>query len=799
MTRYTRLLTLLSAAAAVALACPALAEDKAPPNLLPNGSFEQGGQGKDATPTGWRSNTWGGEGSYAWAETGRTDKRCVHIHTDTPGDLAWQAKVTVFPDSVYRLSGWIKTENVTLHAGRGALLNVHQINAAQTPPVTGTTDWTHVQCDFETGPQSELLVHCLFGGWGQATGKAWYDDVTLQLIHKGDRKNPSATVNLDKPAGKINPYIYGQFIEHLGRCIYGGVWAEMLEDRKFANLVTSSQSPWKRLGGEVGWSLTMDVERPYVGDWSAKLFVTDRAPKTRAHGIVQGGLGVLEGKAYTGYVYLAGKGTVRATLAWGPGAKQRQTVDLKVNAKDFTKHSIQFTAGAATDEASLSLGVVGPGEVWLASPSLMPADNVRGMRADTLTLLKELDSPIYRWPGGNFVSGYDWRDGIGPRDLRPPRKNPAWQGIEHNDFGIDEFIAYCREIRTEPLVVVNTGLGSPELAAAMVEYCNGPATSKWGKRRAANGHAKPYSVVWWGVGNEMYGGWQLGHTTVEAYTTRHNEFVRAMRVVDPKIKLVAVGATGKWSEATLTKCASAMDMLSEHFYCQSKPGLEAHVAQIPDNVRRKALAHRKYHKTLPSLQKRKTMIPIALDEWNYWYGKHLYGELGTRYFLKDALGIARGLHEMYRNNDVFGMAMYAQTVNVIGCIKTTKTAAAFATTGLPLKLYRKHFGPDAVEVKGRATPLDVVASITADGKAATIAVVNPTEEPRTLKLTVKGRPLAKRATTYTITGKTAMSYNDPGKAPNVKIVEAKDVPFAPAKLTLPPMSIVLYVVPITGK
>jgi len=281
MTRDVRVLALLSAMVALALSCTARAADEAPPNILSNASFEAGAEGKDATPAGWRSNTWSGEGNYAWAEVGRTGKRCVQIETPKPGDLSWQAKVTVFPDSVYRLSGWIKTEGVKAGTGRGALLNVHQITSARTPAVTGTADWTHVQCDFETGPQTEVLVHCLFGGWGQATGKAWYDDVKLQLIHKGDRKNPSASVYIDKPAGKINPYVYGQFIEHLGRCIYGGIWAEMLEDRKFANLVTSRQSPWNRLGGEVGWSLTMDVERPFVGDWSAKVFVTGRAPARR--------------------------------------------------------------------------------------------------------------------------------------------------------------------------------------------------------------------------------------------------------------------------------------------------------------------------------------------------------------------------------------------------------------------------------------------------------------------------------------------------------------------------------------
>jgi len=781
-----------TAVIAIAL-CAGVCLAEPPTQLLPNASFEEG---RDETPAAWRPRAWAGKADLSWAKAGRTGGRSVAVSSGEGGDASWSCAARVFPDSVYRLSGWVKTEGLTPSTGQGALLNVHELAEARTAPVVGTQDWQKVECEFDTGPRTQVLVNCLFGGWGAATGKAWFDDVTLQLVHQADRKNPTATVALDEPAGTINPYVYGQFIEHLGRCIYGGIWAELLEDRKFHDLVTSRPSPWKRVGGEVGWSLTMDVERPYVGDWSVKVLVTDRAPKGEPHGIVQGGLQFVKGREYVGYAVLAGKGTVHATLRWGPGKGGQQTVAIDVAGDRFKKYPFRFRAGGSSPESSLQLGVAGAGEVWIGTVSLMPADHVRGLRADTLALLKDLAAPIYRWPGGNFVSGYDWRDGIGLRDRRPPRKNPAWKGIEHNDFGVDDFLAFCGEIQTEPLVVVNTGLGSPELAAAMVEYCNGPADSKWGKRRAANGHPEPYHVRWWGVGNEMYGGWQLGHTSLEKYVQRHNEFVRAMRAVDRKIKLVAVGASGKWSEATLASCASAMDMLSEHFYCQSKADLEAHVAQIPDRVRAKALAHRRYHQTIPALKKRKTMIPIALDEWNYWYGKHEYGELGTRYYLKDALGIARGLHEMFRNCDVFGMANYAQTVNVIGCIKTTRTAAAFATTGLPLKLYRRHFGSRAVRVKGRPIPLDLAAALTDDGKRATLAVVNPTKEPRPLKITLRGGKLAQRAARYVITGPGPMAFNAPGVAPKVTIAQEKDVPFDPAKLTIPPISIVLYVVEV---
>src|SRR5208283_2197714 len=160
--------------------------------------------------------------------------------------------------------------------------------------------------------------------------------------------------------------------------------------------------------------------------------------------------------------------------------------------------------------------------------------------------------------------------------------------------------------------------------------------------------------------NEMYGGWQLGHMPLERYVEKHNQFADAMRRIDPSVKLIAVGNVGKWSEAMLSHCANEMDLMSEHFYCHARKDLAAHVRQIPDNVRRIAEAHRRYRREIPALAGKD--IRVALDEWNYWYGPDVFGEIGTRYFLKDALGIAAGLHEMARSSDMIFMANYAQTV-----------------------------------------------------------------------------------------------------------------------------------------
>ena len=180
-----------------------------------------------------------------------------------------------------------------------------------------------------------------------------------------------------------------------------------------------------------------------------------------------------------------------------------------------------------------------------------------------------------------------------------------------------------------------------------------------------------------------------------------------------------------------------------------------------------------------------------MDEWNYWYGPHLYGELGTRYFHKDALGIARGLHEYFRNSDLYFMANYAQTVNVIGCIKTTKTQAGFATTALPLILYRKQFGTIPVEVEGSTDKLDVTAAWTKDKKILTIAAVNATWDKYILTLNIDDATPKPKAGTWTIVSDNPLAYNDPGEEPNVAIRKTDEVDITePIKLA--PMSITLF-------
>ncbi len=347
----------------------------------------------------------------------------------------------------------------------------------------------------------------------------------------------------------------------------------------------------------------------------------------------------------------------------------------------------------------------------------------------------------------------------------------------------------CELIDAEPFIAVNTGLGSVELAAEEVEYCNGSVDTPMGKLRAKNGHPEPFNVRWWAVGNEMYGDWQKGHMPLEDYVKKHNQCAELMYHIDPSIQLIAVGAVGDWSQTMMNVCSDHMDLISEHIYQKSKTNLIEHVALIPNAIRRVADAHRQYRESIEGLEAKD--IRIAMDEWNYWYGRYIYGELGCQYHLQDALGIAAGLHEYFKNSDLFFMANYAQTVNVIGAIKTNKTEAQFETTGLALKLYRRHYGEIPVRVTDAPEPLYVAAAWTSDQNAITISIVNPTDEPVSLPVELKGVKVNSVGQRWQITGSDKMAHNTPGEAPDVTIEEVP-VMWNDGRLIVSPISVSIF-------
>ena len=628
----------------------------------------------------------------------------------------------------------------------------------------------------------------------------------LACLVAGARAGVAIQIDPQKTGAPISKYIYGQFIEHLGNCFYGGLWAEMVADRKFYYPITDDFHPWAtdedkywRSGpfrylnaspwqviGPAG-TVAMETNEPYVGKHTPAIHLPGDGTFA---GISETGLGVLKGKKYTGHIVLAGDATalpIQVRLVLTNGVTIIKSI-RKITA-DYQSYSLRFTAPETSYAARLEIVSQGSGNFKIGTLSLMPGDNLHGWRRDVVELLKQLDSPIYRWPGGNFVSGYNWRDGIGDRDQRPPRKNPAWKGVESNDVGSDETMQLMSLIGAEPYVALNTGLGGAEEAANEVQYFNGAKDTPMGRVRAQNGHPKPYGVKYWAVGNEMFGNWQLGHMPLAEYVKKNNQVVDAIWRVDSTAQLVAVGSVGDWSRTMLADCGDHMNFMSEHIYVGKKTNVIDHARQLADEIHRVAAAHRGYRSEIPGLPARN--IRLAMDEWNYWYGPYLYGELGVRYHMKDALGVAEGLHEYFRNSDLFFMANYAQTVNVIGCIKATSTASAFETTGLVLELYRRHYGTIPIEVAGHTGNLDVAAAWTGDHKAITLAIVNPGSDDEQISVDCGGVVLKPDAWRWVISNPDPESYNEPGQPPEVTIkqdkVNAKDLVF-----TAPACSVNLY-------
>lgn len=756
-------------------------------------TFEQGSN----TPDGWQTKVWQGKGEFIYPVPGRSGN-AVQISSSEGGDISWFKEITVTSFAKYKLSGWIKTENVKLENGAGALLNVHGVDSARTEALSGTNDWKYVESTFFIGSQSQIMVNCLFGGWGLAKGTARYDDIKLEKISEMALGDIQIKIDPSQKGTPIHPFIYGQFIEHLGRCIYGGIWAEMLEDRKFFYLINTADSPWKLHPSDM--MTFIDQIHPYTGWYTPVILLNP----SRERGLIQDNLEVIKDKEYVGRVVMKSTHpdiSVKISLRSGDTLLCKPAIIQNVS-QDYQKYTFRLKVTDDGKPAQFAILATGKGNLFIGSVSLMPADNIKGMRADVLALLKQLNSPIYRWPGGNFVSAYNWKDGIGDPDKRPTRKNPAWGGIDTNDFGLDEFIQFCREIGTEPLVVVNTGLGDVQLARDMVEYANGSTDTPMGKWRADNGNLEPYKITYWGVGNEMYGDWQSGHVPVDDYVKRHNEFAQAMKAVDPTIKLVGVGENMNiWSKKMLEYCAEHMDYISEHFYCGEKKDVLEHVYQIADRIKAKVKNHKSYLETLPSLQNK--FIPIAMDEWNYWYGDYVYGELGCVYHLKDALGVAIGLHEFFRNSDTITMANYAQTVNVISAIKATKTKAFFDPTGLTLMLYRQRFGsvPIAVEVKptsdsnqGGASmvPIDIFSAWKDEQTGIlTLSVVNPLNREITIHVDVANKDVTPPKTAWILTGKDPMGIILPDREPEVWLKEEKISKKTFPEMEIPPLSIVI--------
>jgi alpha-N-arabinofuranosidase len=414
----------------------------------------------------------------------------------------------------------------------------------------------------------------------------------------------------ERAAQPITPRLFGKFTEHLGRNIYHGMWAQVLVNPGFEplehflwrgeardalahglvrgdfsreqaepvlqRLVDSLRNGvawgWTRHGeGDVRYSL--DTDR-VSSDTSQRIEV--RSLDTPEVGVAQPiFLPLHRTREFVLTVQAKGSGRLRVGVRAddrGSIADRRSTIDeaiLGPLSEGWRRYEVRLTVDADGGERGellwLTVGLTAPGTVWLDQCFLFPADAVDGFDADVVRLCQEARLPLLRYPGGNFVSGYHWEEGVGPVDARPMRRNPAWANVpEYNHVGTDEFMAFCAAVGCEPMICVNAGDGTPEEAARWLEYCNGGPETPQGRRRAENGHPEPYGVRFWEIGNELWGDWQIGHCTPEEYPERYRRFYEAMKAVDPTIEIIACGQDARWNEPVIEQAADILRSLSIH-------------------------------------------------------------------------------------------------------------------------------------------------------------------------------------------------------------------------------------------
>ncbi|MBX7124551.1 MAG: alpha-N-arabinofuranosidase [Cyclobacteriaceae bacterium] len=325
-----------------------------------------------------------------------------------------------------------------------------------------------------------------------------------------------------------------------------------------------------------------------------------------------------------------------------------------------------------------------------------PEANADGFRKDVIAATRNLGVSVIRWPGGNFVSGYHWEDGIGPREKRPKRKDLAWGDTEPNTVGTDEWIQFSRAAGAEPYICVNMGTGTWDEARNWVEYCNGKPGLYYSDLRAKNGHPEPYKVKFWGLGNEVDGDWQMGHRNAEDYSKYALEAAKLMKWSDDSIKLIASGSSNyvrdwaEWDRTVLNYLHDYIDYISLHHYSGNQDKDHNQFMAVTTRVENSIKITEGIINEVRSKYRMKKPIYIAFDEYNVWYRAWNEAKLEEHYNMQDALVVAMYLNVFVRNAHVVKMANMAQLVNVIAPMMVTNGKLWMQPTYYPLQLFAQH-------------------------------------------------------------------------------------------------------------
>ncbi|MEV0200761.1 alpha-N-arabinofuranosidase [Nonomuraea sp. NPDC050691] len=448
-----------------------------------------------------------------------------------------------------------------------------------------------------------------------------------------------------------------------------------------------------------------------------------------------------------------------------------------------------------------------------------PSADEDGFRRDVLDLTRELGVSTVRYPGGNFVSGYRWEDGVGPREKRPRRLDLAWHSTETNEVGVDEFMAWCRKAGVEPMMAINLGTRGIAEAVDLLEYCNHPSGTALSDLRIANGAKEPHDIRMWCLGNEMDGPWQTGHKTAREYGRLAAETARAMRMVDPNLELVACGSSGStmptfgaWEAEVLEHTYDVVDFVSCHAYYEEKDGdLGSFLACSTDMEYfiRSVVATADH---VGAKLKSRKRIDISFDEWNIWYLSRFQSAepprdwpvapplLEDHYHLADAVAFGGLLITLLRNSDRVTAASLAQLVNVIAPIMTEPGGRAWRqTTFHPFAQASRYASGEVLRVEpvspsyetaeyGEVPMLHAVATRGEDGGVTVFAVNRSTDGPLSLEIDARSLGGVRVTGATTLTDADVYARNTADEPDRVAPRPNPDVEHDPLRVLLPPVS-----------
>lgn len=530
----------------------------------------------------------------------------------------------------------------------------------------------------------------------------------------------------------VSPYLFGSNLEHTRSCLYTGLSAQMVRNRKFAGKPTACEGcamEWFPLGKRAVFALDEPYTRHGEGYHMKRNTECNSVSifnpfQGETAGLGQHGIVISQGQPYLFGMVVKTQNPVEfaVSLTDRAGKEVYCRTTFTGEGADWTRFEVELTPQAADPDADLRICWEEAGHVCVGAISLLPKDHFHGMRRDVVEAMKELGIKVLRWPGGNFAGEFNWMDGLLPVDMRAPFQSylgletqPHTMGYDYSEINTDDFIALCREIGAEPFITINPCWNTPEENAAWVEYCNGDASTPYGKLRAQRGHQEPYNVQLWSLGNEFGYGHMEGDNTPSGYCQIALENGKKMLEASPNLSLCSSGPypNKEWAELSAKPLAGISQMISQHYY-----GYAPHYTSL-------ATVEEEYNRCLASVsrmrdllhQSRQWLEPstrISMDEWNVWYAWYRPSSV------TDGIYAALALHMLMEEAEKSGIALacHFQAVNEgMLCVKPDHVSLT-AQGQVFSRMNRWHMGNRLCSASQEA-----VVSVDREGRMA-VTVVN---------------------------------------------------------------------------